>query len=71
MYKCGSCGALIRKTGANEGECPNCSSINLAEKEMPCPECGKDMGEPTDDLLDQIAWHCNKCNIKVFKRMDI
>ena len=72
MYKCESCNeifdsATIRQT---MGLCPNCSRNSLTVFKFNCPECGRNLGEPSAVDLNRIGWHCANCNIKIYKEID-
>jgi predicted amidophosphoribosyltransferase len=66
MYVCGSCGSILKKTGASMGLCPRCSRDSLDEK-MLCPDCGEEMDGPTEVEIMRQAWICRKCDIKAYK----
>ena len=70
MYRCESCYALVPKDEAEMGLCPKCSRDSLVEIEFSCPECGKDMGEPTSVDIGRIGWGCTNCRIKVYKEIE-
>ncbi len=38
---------------------------------MTCPECGAELGIGEHVEFDLIGWVCSKCNIKIYKRVNV
>jgi len=34
---------------------------------MRCPNCGRDLGDPTDIDIKQVGWGCPYCGLKIYK----
>jgi len=36
---------------------------------MKCPECGRELGKPSNCDLNRVGWECTKCKIKIYKEI--
>jgi predicted RNA-binding Zn-ribbon protein involved in translation (DUF1610 family) len=59
MYKCKSCGSMIKKEEKCMGYCPTCGRDSLEEIDIvTCPICRKELGEAIWIDLQSIGWIC-------------
>lgn len=70
-YRCQRCYETCSAEQARKemGHCPYCHRNSLEEIAVRCPFCGEDMGEPTQDTIDRIAWGCTACKVKLYKEI--